>query len=138
MDRDLLSQVLGRRVWPRALTPALLRGYRRRAVSGEHYPVVLPHRGGSVSGVILRRVAAAERELLAGYEGDSYELLCAVAEGSGKAPKQVLFFQSKPGAYTVTSRPWLLASWRLRLKRQGVTHTLGCLPCGEKHLRLAP
>jgi hypothetical protein len=28
MDRDLLSKVVGRRVWPRALKPARLPGYR--------------------------------------------------------------------------------------------------------------
>jgi hypothetical protein len=117
MDRDLLSQILGRPVWPRALTPALLRGYRRQAVGGRRYPVVMPHRGGSVKGVVLRGVMASERDRLCAYEGEGYELASAVAEPRGKAPRRVVFFKPKPGAYKVTNRPWSLAGWQLHRKR---------------------
>ena len=83
MDHDLLSAVLRRRVWPRALAPAVLRGYRRSSAQGASYPVVLRRRGASVAGVILCGVSTAETARLFAYEGDGYELACAVAELPG-------------------------------------------------------
>ena len=117
MDRDLLSEVLGRRIPLRALLPARLPGYRRAAVRGAAYPIILPQRGASVRGVILRRVRPVKRSRLCAYEGDGYEPVCAMAELPGKRRARVFLFKSKPGAYTVTSRPCSFATWRLRHKR---------------------
>jgi hypothetical protein len=39
MDREVLSKVLGRRVWPRERVPALSRGYRHHASRGEKTPL---------------------------------------------------------------------------------------------------
>ena len=114
MDRELLSTVLGRRVWPRELIPAVLRGYRRSPVHAERYPIVLPRRGASVRGRVLDRVTAAERARVAAYEGDAYEPARAWVEIPGQFRKPVLFFKPKPGAHLVTNRQWSLASWRLR------------------------
>jgi hypothetical protein len=114
MDRELLSAVLRRRVWPRELRPAVLHGYRRRAVRTDGYPIVLPQRGASVRGRILDRVIAAELARLAAYEGDAYEPARAWAEIPGKSGKRVFFFKPKPGAYVGSSRQWSLAGWRLR------------------------
>jgi hypothetical protein len=118
IDRDLLSEVLRRRVARRALLPARLRGYRRAAVHGANYPVVLAQRGATVRGVVLRRVKPAERARLSAYEGDGYEQVCALAELPRRGRAQVLLFKPKPGAYAVTTRPWSLASWRLHRNRR--------------------
>ena len=112
MDCGTLSEVLGRRVPPRALVAARLPGYRRAAVRGAAYPVVLFQRGASVSGVILARVTPIERARLCAYEGDGYELVPAMAELPGKRQARVLLFKPKPGAYTATTRPSSLARWR--------------------------
>jgi hypothetical protein len=119
MDPGLLSKVLGRRVWPRALAPARLRGYQRRSVRGADYPVVVRQHGAAVAGVILVGVTAAERARLSEYEGEGYELVRARAGPPGRPARPVLLFRPKPGAYTVTLRPWSLASWRLRRRRAG-------------------
>ena len=116
MDRELLSAVLGRRVWPRSLAPALLRGYRRSAVKGASYPLVLRQRGAAVAGVILEGVGAVERARLSAYEGDGYELVEALAELPRRDLRCVLLFRPKPGAYGVSARQWHLAGWRLRHK----------------------
>jgi hypothetical protein len=117
MNRDLLSAVLGRQVWPRALAPAVLRGYRRRSVRGASYPVALRQRGASVAGVILCGVSTAETARLCAYEGDGYELACALAESAGPRRKHVFLFKPRPGAYSFSTRPWSLPGWRLRFKR---------------------
>jgi len=113
MQREVLSKVLGRRVWPRMLTPARLAGYRRVAVRGASYPVVLPQRGASVMGLILQSVTRAERARLCAYEGDGYELASAVAELPAKRRRLVFLFRPKLGALTVTRKPWSLSRWRL-------------------------
>jgi hypothetical protein len=118
MDRDLLSQVLERRVWPRALKQAQLPGYRRRAVRGAGYPVVLRHRGASVSGVILAGVTCAQRTRLSGYEGEGYVLVRALA---GDPLRAVLLFTPRPGAHIAAPTPWSLVGWRLRHKREAMT-----------------
>jgi gamma-glutamyl AIG2-like cyclotransferase len=117
MDRDLLSEVLGRPVPPRALLPARLLNHSRAAVRGAAYPVVLFRRGASVRGVVLRRVKPTERVRLCAYEGDGYGSVCAMAELPGERRVQVFLFKPKPGAYTISSRPWSLATWRLHYKR---------------------
>jgi gamma-glutamyl AIG2-like cyclotransferase len=116
MDRDSLSEVLGRRVALRALRPARLPGYRRAAVRDVDHPVVLFQRGTVVKGVILHGVKPTERARLSAYEGDGYELERALAELPGQRRVRVFLFKPKPGAYTVTGRPWTLARWRLHHK----------------------
>jgi Gamma-glutamyl cyclotransferase, AIG2-like len=117
MDCNLLSGVLGRRVAPRALLPARLLNHRRAAVRGAAYPVVLFRRGASVRGVVLRRVKPTERVRLCAYEGDGYGPVCAMVELPGERRVQVFLFKPKPGAYTISSRPWSLGTWRLHYKR---------------------
>ena len=117
MERELLSAVLGRRVWPCALAPAVLRGYRRRSVLGASYPVVLRQRRASVEGVILRGVGAAETARLCAYEGGGYEPVKALAELPRRSVRRVLLFRPKRGAYTVSIRPWSFVGWRLHHKR---------------------
>ena len=117
MDRDLLSAVLGRRIWPRSLAPARLRGYRRKSVRGASYPVVLQQRRVSVEGVILDGVDVAEKARLSAYEGDGYELVTAQTELPRRRLRRVFLFTPKCGAYNSSSRPWSFAGWRLRHKR---------------------
>jgi len=117
MDRDLLSAVMGRRVWPRVLAPAVLRGYRRRNVQGASYPIVQRQRDASIRGVILDRVGTVEQARLSAYEGDGYELALALAELPRRRCRRVFLFVPRRGAYVVSNRPWTFASWRRRHKR---------------------
>ena len=134
MDRELLSAVLGRRVWPCALAPAVLRGYRRGSVLGASYPVVLRQRRASVEGVILRGVGAAETARLCAYEGGGYEPAQALAELPRRSVRRVLLFRPRPGAYTVSTRPWSFVGWRLRHKRLAMKAVVvGWVEHGETH-----
>jgi Gamma-glutamyl cyclotransferase, AIG2-like len=120
MDRDLLSAVLGRRIWPHALRPAVLCGYRRSSVRGASYPVVLRQRGASVTGAILCGVGTAETARLCSYEGDGYEIGQALAGQPHHGARRVLVFRPRRGGYTVSSRPWHFPGWRLRHKRSAM------------------
>jgi hypothetical protein len=73
-------------------------------------------RGTVVKGVILHGVKPTERARLSAYEGDGYELERALAELPGQRRVRVFLVKPKPGAYTVTGRPWTLARWRLHHK----------------------
>ena len=117
MDRDLLSAVLGRRVWPHVLAPVVLRGYRCRSVHGASYPIVQRQRDASISGVILDGVGTVEQARLSAYEGDRYELVQALAELPRRHCKRVFIFAPRRGAYVVSNRSWSFAGWRLRHKK---------------------
>src|ERR1700742_1020342 len=75
MDADLLSAVIGRRVRPTALKPALLRGFRRLAPNAFPYPIVIPDKSGSVNGVIIDGITPNEQKRLIAYESPGYEML---------------------------------------------------------------
>jgi|HubBroStandDraft_6_1064221.scaffolds.fasta_scaffold4209316_1 hypothetical protein len=64
MDRELLSRVFGRRVPARALRPARLDGWRRVAVRGCGYLVLVCCPRARVAGVVVDRLSAAERDRL--------------------------------------------------------------------------
>ena len=125
MDRDMLSAVLVRRVWPRSLVPAVLRGHRRKGVCGANYPVVLRQRRASVDGIILDRVGTVEEDRLSAYEGDGYDLVPALAELPRGRCKRAFLFAPRRGAYVVSNRPWSFASWRLRHKRSVMMAVVG-------------
>jgi hypothetical protein len=122
MDCDLLSRVLGRPIAPSKLIPALLRGYRRSAVQGLPYPVVLREPTASVSGLVLADVTATERGRLRRHEGENYFLMQGVAEFGQEPARSVLLFVPKPGAFVATGEPWSLTRWRSHAKSK-MLHT---------------
>lgn len=69
MCADLMQQVTGRH-WDGA--PALLKGYYRRAVTGEKYPALMPGKDGLVKGIVYRDVPDAIWERLDRFEGKMY------------------------------------------------------------------
>src|SRR5262249_53161951 len=113
MDRGVLSEVLGRRVWPRLIVPARGRGSERRAGWGASYPVVVRERGASVEGVIFAGVTADEQARLCHYEGDGFELVQAPAKLRSERRARVFLFEPVIGTHRVTGGPWSLSRWRL-------------------------
>jgi hypothetical protein len=109
MDADLAEFVLGRRLPPRVLRPALLCGWRRVAARAVAYPVLLRCRGSNVPGCILDRVSPAERRRLTAYEGTGYVLRRGLARRDGR-PVGVQFFAPRAailpaGAAALVARP---------------------------------
>jgi gamma-glutamylcyclotransferase (GGCT)/AIG2-like uncharacterized protein YtfP len=52
--------------------PAVLQGYRRLGVKGEHYPAIVPGADSSVEGIIYRNIPHPAWELLDRFEGHMY------------------------------------------------------------------
>jgi hypothetical protein len=74
MDRDFLGIVLGREVDDLALEPARLFGFQRRRARGETFPILVPHPGGLVEGVVAEGFTADEVARLSYYETEDYRL----------------------------------------------------------------
>ena len=74
MDRDFLGLVLGPDVSALQLEPAVLRGFQRRRARGETFPVLVPHPGGEVAGVVIEGVSPDEVGRLCYYETPDYAL----------------------------------------------------------------
>lgn len=65
-----MAEVSGQDVRP---ISAVLRGYRRLCVSGEHYPALIPKAGCEVDGVIYRDIQQPAWERLDRFEGRMYK-----------------------------------------------------------------
>ena len=65
----VLNRLLGR---VPATAAAVLPGYARRAVSGQHYPAIVNAPTSQVHGLLLHDITPTELALLDEYEGDQY------------------------------------------------------------------
>jgi gamma-glutamylcyclotransferase (GGCT)/AIG2-like uncharacterized protein YtfP len=59
---------------------AILRGYRRLRVRGEHYPGLAEDTGASVDGVLYQRLPGPAWERLDRFEGPMYQRRCVSVE----------------------------------------------------------
>ncbi len=118
MDRDVLIRVLGRPVQAAALKPAVLHGWRRTAIKGASYPIVLRDRSAFVEGITLDGVSRPESERLAAYEGDRYRLVQAFAEFPERGPRAVFLFLPRPGAFQSFDEEWSLTAWQATHKER--------------------
>lgn len=76
LDEDILGIVLGRNASARLeREPAVVRGYQRRRVCGEPFPMLIPHaEDGSVDGTLLHGLDGHAWARLRFYEGPGYAL----------------------------------------------------------------
>ena len=85
MCPDIMAAVAGFQLESRR---AVLSGYRRLLVRGEHYPGVIPCPAVSVAGIVYHNVPPAAWSRLDRFEGEMYERLpVTVAYDSGTAGK---------------------------------------------------
>lgn len=121
LDADVQTLVLGRQLGESELRPALLRHFRRVYVAGRAYPMLLPHRGGTVGGTVADRLSQGELARVHRYEGDAFRLerqsvVPTGIEGQASAvPLSVWLFRGAP-ATRPSTREWRLAAWQTRDK----------------------
>ena len=121
LDADLRALVLGRVLPACDFHPAELRHFRRVYIAGRRYPMILPHRGGSVAGAVAERLSQADMARLCRYEGDDYRLerqTVFVADGDAGAaalPHAAWLFRGRPTTRS-SGRDWDLALWQARDK----------------------
>ncbi len=111
MDIDILSEVIGRKVTADLLKPAHLAGFRRAAVEGASYPVIVEDEDGVVEGVMMAGISPEERQMLEAYEGKGYRVTDARVDARAQR-REVLMFEPVEGAHTVQGKDWDLAHWQ--------------------------
>lgn len=69
MCEDIMVAVSGLRL---SHVPGTLKGYRRRSVTGEHYPAIVSDKEEAVEGVVYRDVPDSAWDRLDRFEGEMY------------------------------------------------------------------
>jgi len=116
MDADVLAAVLDRPVGPDSMQPARLNGWRRVALPGRTYPMLIPHPTGTVNGLLAIGLDQRDRDRLDHYEGPEYRvglLTVRLGDGSGVEAETYLCSPDIPPGDV----EWLLDTWRRRYKR---------------------
>ncbi len=70
MWTEVLDAVVGCRLHGE---PAVVEGFRRLRLAGEHYPAVLPAPGGRVEGILYRGLSESDFRALDAFEGEEYD-----------------------------------------------------------------
>ena len=74
MDLDLLALVIGRPVSGLSTSEAALHGFERRRAAGESFPIIVPHPGGRVDGVLVEGLTETDLDRIQFFEGSDYAL----------------------------------------------------------------
>jgi Gamma-glutamyl cyclotransferase, AIG2-like len=74
MDADLLALVTGRAATDFSTALAVLHGFERRRAIGESFPIIVPHPGGRVDGVLVQDLTDADLARVQFFEGSDYAL----------------------------------------------------------------
>ncbi len=91
-----------------ASTPATLHDFRRRRVSGEVYPAIIPCPGDQVEGALYCGLNATQLASLDVFEGTMYRrVMVDVVTGSGWRSAQT-YIMSPAYRHALTDEPWSL------------------------------
>ena len=116
LDADVRIAVLGRTAAMLPVEPATLEGYRRVAMRGRTYPVIVPDANGTVAGALLRGLSRAAFAKLEAYETDEYRVAdVVVTSGAERSIAAKAFVAS--GRARPSPLPWEIEDWRRRYKR---------------------
>lgn len=96
---EVLESVIGRRP---AGEPAVLSGFRRLRVKGEHYPAMVRSAGDSVEGVLYRGLTDEEFRHLNLFEGAEYNRAEVHVNGS----PAITYLLSNDWKHIAESRRW--------------------------------
>lgn len=115
-DAEVQALVLGRR--PPA-EPARLSGYVRIGLPGRSYPMLRRKLGGSVRGLLVDGLTAADLIRIAHFEGPAYRLQqTRVRDRSGGCLSAWVCLPDRSGAGGGPARPWSFERWQRRHKRR--------------------
>jgi len=74
MDLELLVLVAGRPVDRLSTAAAVLHGFERRRAVGESFPLIVPHPGGRVDGMLVEGLTETDIDRIQFFEGSDYAL----------------------------------------------------------------
>ena len=112
MDRDVLDLVVGRTVPDADVEPATLAGTRLVRVADESYPAIVPHAGGQVEGMRVRRLTSAESERIAWFEGKEYASRMVEVTLRSGTPARASVHLPTEALETAGGEGWDFARWR--------------------------
>ncbi len=115
-DADVLGLVLGRRLPPALLRPALLRGFRLRRVRGESYPLLAAAPARIVRGALVHGLTGADAKRLAFFEGEEYDTAPFLVEVGARRRVWAQAFRARSGL-AGDGRDWRFEAWRRDDKR---------------------
>lgn len=137
MDHDVLSLVLGRRVEPAELLPAMLPDVARVACRDATYPRLVSRRGGAVDGRVMRRPSRRDAVRIAWFEHGEYEIVAREARLPDGGRLTVHLFAADDGVLPASHEPWSLDHWRARHKAAYLDQChgwmTGCPEPGDPH-----
>ncbi len=117
LDPDVQTTVIGRRLKPRDMTPAIIRNHRRVYVSGAWYPTLVPAEGVDVPGYLVRGLSPRERRWIDHFEDDDYVLTPVPVLSLRNGPTTAsVYMPPHPGV--ASEKVWTLDEWRRRFKRR--------------------
>lgn len=120
LDPDVQALVLGRALDPGELIAASLHHFRRVYIASRAYPMILPHRGGAVDGVVTGDLSRDDLARIALYEGEDYELerhtVSPAATDQGSAAAIAAWLYRGRRHARPSTRPWQLAAWQAKEK----------------------
>ncbi len=119
VDADVRRAVLGSHA-PRCVERAILHGWRRAAVPGKTYPVIVADPTAIAEGVLVRGLGAASRRRLDRYEDDDlYDLIAVQVVPDGRRrPVPALVFAAKTERRSRAAAAWSFEDWERRHKRR--------------------
>ena len=117
LDGQALERVIGVRVASSRLPVATLDGYRRAAIHGTPFPMLVPSPGTKVVGRVLMGVDRASLARLIRYEGPFYDLRrLTVVQANGRRIDASVFM-ARPGMRASRS-DWTLEAWNHNRRRR--------------------
>ena len=129
MAEPVMRSVCGHRF---ASTPAVLHDFRRRRVSGEVYPAIIPCPGDQVEGALYGGLNAKQLALLDVFEGSMYRrAIVHVTTGSRwrSAHSYIMAPAYRPA---LTDEPWSLDDFLSKGLRKFVGGYSGFVALGEE------
>ena len=120
MDAAVLTRVSGVNVTAARLRPAILEGYRRVRVVGQHYPSIVAVAGRQVAGRLFRRASPEVQRRVAWYEDRDYDLRSVEIIGPASIRTRALVFVAGP-AMRLSDEDWDFETWRRRHRRAFLT-----------------
>lgn len=128
MDPEIMAHVSGGQYRSR---PARLSGYRRRVVSGEVYPAIVPCAAEGVEGMVYFSLSGNSLERLDRFEGEYYERRTLLVECEGEQLQVQGYVLLTSYRHLLSSSEWRLADFQHSGKVRFSSHYTGYQRIGQ-------
>lgn len=129
MAEPVMRSVCGH---PFASRPATLHDFRRRRVSGEVYPAIVPCPGDQVEGTLYCGLNAKQLALLDVFEGSMYRRVIVDVVTGSRWRSAHTYMMSPAYRHALTDEPWSLDGFLSKGLRQFVGGYAGFVALGEE------